>query len=91
MSQKIAEELLPRLRQRYTGRGREGRSRLVDELCEQWGYSRKHAIKLLGAKTGWGAILACAKDVPQNTTARWRRWLDPRNWTGRNVSPSVVF
>jgi hypothetical protein len=45
MSRKIAEELLPRLRQRYTGRGREGRSRLIDELCEQWGYSRKHAIK----------------------------------------------
>ncbi len=53
-SRKIAEELLPRLRQRYTGRGREGRSRLTDELCEQWGYSRKHAIKLLGARTGWG-------------------------------------
>jgi hypothetical protein len=48
MSRKIAEELLPRLRQRYMGRGREGRSRLIDELCEQWGYSRKHAIKLLG-------------------------------------------
>ena len=53
MSRKIAEELLPRLRERYMGRGREGRSRLIDELCEQWDYSRKHAIKLLGAKTGW--------------------------------------
>jgi hypothetical protein len=40
MSRKIAEELLPRLRQRYLRRGREGRSRLMDELCEQWGYSR---------------------------------------------------
>ena len=44
MSRKIAEELLPRVRQRYVGRGREGRSLLIDELCEQWGYSRKHAI-----------------------------------------------
>jgi hypothetical protein len=30
MSRKIAEEVLPRLRQRYAGRGREGRSRLID-------------------------------------------------------------
>src|SRR5260370_42045949 len=54
MSQKIREEMLPRLRQRYANRGVEGRSRMITELCEQFGYSRKHAIKLLGAKAGWG-------------------------------------
>ena len=54
MSQKVREEMLPRLRQRYAGRGRQGRGQLLDELCEQFGYSRKHAIKLLGAKAGWG-------------------------------------
>jgi hypothetical protein len=32
MSRKIAEELLPRMRQRYAGRGRDGRSRLIDEV-----------------------------------------------------------
>jgi hypothetical protein len=45
---------LPRLRQRYMGRGKKGRGALLDEVCEQFGYSRKHAIKLLGAKAGWG-------------------------------------
>jgi hypothetical protein len=64
MSRKIAEEVLPRLRQRYAGRGREGRSRLIDEVCEQWGYSRKHAIKLLGAKAGWGGDPAVRKGRP---------------------------
>jgi hypothetical protein len=64
MSRKIAEELLPRLRQRYTGLSRQGRSRLIDELCEQWGYSRKHAIKLLGAKTGWGGDPRVRKGRP---------------------------
>ena len=64
MSRKIAEEVLPRLRQRYVGRGREGRSRLIDEVCEQWGYSRKHAIKLLGAKTGWGGDPRIRKGRP---------------------------
>jgi hypothetical protein len=42
------EEELDRLRQRYGGRGREGRGRMLDEFCEQYGYERKHAIKLLG-------------------------------------------
>ena len=44
MSQKVRDEMLPRLRQRYAGRGREGRSRMIQELCEQFGYSRKHSI-----------------------------------------------
>jgi hypothetical protein len=68
MSQKVREELLPRLRQRYMGRGKKGRGALLDEVCEQFGYSRKHAIKLLGAKAGWGGnteaynfFLPCAK------------------------------
>ena len=64
MSRKIAEELLPRLRLRSMGRGRKGRSLLIDELCEQWGYSRKHAIKPLGAKTGWGGDPAVRKGRP---------------------------
>lgn len=41
-------EELERLRQRYAGRGKEGKGRLLDEFCEQYGYARKHAIKLLG-------------------------------------------
>lgn len=64
MSQKIREEMLPRLRQRYLERGREGRSRLVQELCEQFGYSRKHAIKLLNAKAGWGGNPSVIKGRP---------------------------
>jgi len=64
MSQKIREEMLPRLRQRYANRGLEGRSRMITELCEQFGYSRKHAIKLLGAKTGWGGDPLVRKGRP---------------------------
>jgi hypothetical protein len=64
MSQKVREALLPRMRQRYGGRGKEGRGRLLDEVCEQFGYSRKHAIKLLGAKAGWGGDPAVRKGRP---------------------------
>ena len=64
MSQKIREEMLPRLRQRYANRGVEGRGRMITELCEQFGYSRKHAIKLLGAKAGWGGDPLVRKGRP---------------------------
>lgn len=64
MSQRVREEMLPRLRQRYVNRGREGKSRLIDELCEQFDYSRKHAIKLLNAKAGWGGKLGSLKGRP---------------------------
>lgn len=64
MSQKVREEVLPRYRQRYVNRGREGKSRLIDELCEQHGYSRKHAVKLLNAKAGWGGDPAVRKGRP---------------------------
>jgi hypothetical protein len=47
MSRNIKEDLLPKLRARYARRGRDGRSRLLDDLCEDYGYERKYAIKLL--------------------------------------------
>jgi hypothetical protein len=40
-------EQLERIRRRYAGRGKEGKSRLLNEFCEQYGYERKYAIKLL--------------------------------------------
>jgi hypothetical protein len=40
-------EQLERLRRRYAGRGKAGKSRLLDEFCEHYGYERKYAIKLL--------------------------------------------
>lgn len=64
MSRKIREEMLPRLRQRYANRGQEGRGRMITELCEQFGYSRKHAIKMLGARAGWGGDPAVRKGRP---------------------------
>ena len=64
MSQKMRMEMLPRLRQRYLERGLRGRSRMLDELCEQFAYSRKHAIKLLGGKAGWGGDPARRKGRP---------------------------
>lgn len=48
MSNELKTEMLPKLRARYARRNREGKSRMLDELCEDYGYERKYAIKLLG-------------------------------------------
>ncbi len=64
MSQKVRNEALPRLRQRYVNRSKVGKKLLLDEVCEQWGYSRKHAIKLLNAKSGWGGNEEVRKGRP---------------------------
>jgi len=40
-------EEIKKWRWRYNQRAKAGKSRLLDELCEQYGFSRKHAIKLL--------------------------------------------
>jgi len=48
MSQELKEKLLSKLQIRYARRNREGKSRMLDELCEDHHYERKYAIKLLG-------------------------------------------
>jgi hypothetical protein len=50
MSQNSKREVLLKVRERYARRGREGRSKLIDEVCELCGYERKHAIKMLNGR-----------------------------------------
>jgi hypothetical protein len=47
MSNEMKSEWLPKFKIRYARRSREGKSRMLDELCEDHGYERKYAIKLL--------------------------------------------
>src|SRR5262245_29389061 len=42
------KEELEKWRWRYHGRGRAGKSRLLEEFCQQYEFERKYAIKLLG-------------------------------------------
>ena len=48
MTKAIKDDLLPKLRARYARRQREGKTRMLDELCADYGYERKYASKLLG-------------------------------------------
>jgi hypothetical protein len=47
MSKELKKDWLPKLQERYSRRNREGKSRMLDELCEDYEYERKYAIKLL--------------------------------------------
>ncbi|MDI6775131.1 MAG: hypothetical protein QME60_07030, partial [Verrucomicrobiota bacterium] len=47
MKTETREERLAKLRSWHARCAREGKSRLLSEVCAQYGYSRKHAIKLL--------------------------------------------
>jgi hypothetical protein len=48
MSEELKKDCLEKLMARYARRNREGKSRMLDELCEDFEYERKYAIKLLG-------------------------------------------
>lgn len=48
MPKEVRSEILTRYRLRYKGRTRKEKSKLLNEFCETWEFSRKHAIKLLG-------------------------------------------
>jgi hypothetical protein len=52
MSQKSKDEYIEKMRSRYQSRGREGKSKLLDELVEVCGLGRKHAIKLMNRPPG---------------------------------------
>jgi hypothetical protein len=47
MSKELKKDWLPKLQARYERRSRESKSRMLDELCEDYKYERKYAIKLL--------------------------------------------
>jgi hypothetical protein len=52
MSRKRKNDYVEKMRLRYQSRGREGKSRLLDELVEACGLNRNHAIKLMNQPLG---------------------------------------
>ena len=46
MSKALKKDWLHKLQARYARRNREGKTRMLDELCEDYEYERKYAIKL---------------------------------------------
>jgi hypothetical protein len=60
MSKELRKDWLPKLQARYARRNREGKSQMLDELCDDYEYERKYAIKLLSG----GLAPSCGKVHP---------------------------
>ena len=54
MSHISKKEYLESCRQRYLSRSRQGRSAMIDEVIDAFGFDRKHAIKALNGKVTHG-------------------------------------
>jgi hypothetical protein len=88
------KEQLERLRERYARRNKPGRTRMLDELCEQYGYDRKHAIKLLGnslpppkgsAPPGPLPRYAGVREVVENI------WTHAEQLCGKRLAPALAL
>lgn len=82
LSQKVREEMLPRLGQRHVSGGRQGRSRTIDELCEPFGSQPQAGMNSLGARVSRSGDPAARKGrAPKLGSALeevlWRSWQAP--------------
>lgn len=88
------KEQLERLRERYARRNKQGRTRMLDELCEQYGYERKHAIKLLG--NSLPALKGTAPPGPQPRYDAIREvvstiWEHAEQLCGKRLAPALAL
>lgn len=94
MSEKSREEVIFSMRERYAGRGRMGRSRLIDELCALCGYERKYAIKVLnGKRRVAGKVAKKAGSTPTYGEAERavlkKIWLAAEQPCGKRLKPAL--
>ena len=82
-------EVLERSRERYLNRGKEGRGRLLDEICSPFGYERKYEIKVLGgARPIAGAGCKKLGAQSRNTAKRKGRFFRSSGWLPSNPAAS---
>jgi len=92
MSKELKRDWLPKLQERYGRRNREGKSRMLDELCEDHHYERKYAIKLLS-----GSLAVCGGRVHPGPERRYEMivpvikeiWLNSEKPCGKRLLPIV--
>jgi hypothetical protein len=85
-------EELVRWQQRYERRNREGRSRMLDEFCEQYKYERKYAAKLLGQQLA--APAGVARSGPESRyqpllEVVGRIWGAAEQLCGKRLAPAL--
>jgi len=95
MSQKSLKEYIEVMRQRYVGRGRTGRSRLIDELCALGDFERKYAIKVLRRQRRTNRVSArgkksvrYGKEVQRVLEVMWRQ---SEQMCGKRLQPALAL
>jgi len=66
MSKALKKDWLPKLQARYARRNREGKTGMLNELCDDYQYERKYAIKLLS-----GGLAPAARRVHPGPERRY--------------------
>jgi hypothetical protein len=90
MSKELKKNWLPKQQARYARRSREGKSRMLDELCEDYKYERKYAIKLLrgGLPTPTGRVHPGPERKYQVVEPVVRQiWLTAEQPCGKRLAP----
>jgi len=90
MSKELKRDWLPKLQARYGRRNREGKSRMLDDLCSDYEYERKYAIKLLS-----GGLIPAAGRVHPGPERRYGTiqpvvqyiWLKAEQPCGKRLVP----
>jgi hypothetical protein len=90
MSKALKKDWLPKLQARYARRNREGKTRMLNELCEDYEYERKYAIKLLS-----GGLAPAAGKVHPGPERRYGEiqsvvqyiWLQAEQPCGKRLVP----
>lgn len=94
--QRITErtDQLERLRRRYAGRGKAGKSALLDEFCEHYDYERKYAIKLLGSAPSGGGSQERPGPEPKYEPVLEvveRIWTQAEQLCGKRLAPALAL
>ena len=90
MSQEMKENWLPKVRARYEKRSREGKTRMLNELCEDHGYERKYAIKLVNGSLPKTSGASRPGPVPQYEVIEpivRQMWLAAEQPCGKRLVP----
>jgi hypothetical protein len=90
MSKELRKEWLPKLQERHARRHREGKSRMLDEWCEDYKYETEQAIKLLS-----GALPPGPGQAPPGPERRYEGiepvvrqiWLSAEQPCGKRLGP----
>ena len=94
MQRTIERRQLEKLKGRYVQRGKEGKSRLLDEFCEHYGYERKYAIKLLS-----GGLTVARKQSRPGPQGKYqpveevvqRIWSSAEQLCGKRLAPALAL